>query len=69
MTDHERLERSLNKFFHGYVVCPIDMVMCNKAEPRECYRCGYRIGYSEGYDDAVVEMEPDPDAYINEGND
>jgi len=69
MADHEKMERVINKFFAGMVPCPIDGILCNKAEPKECYRCGYRIGYSEGYDDAVAEMEADPDAYINEGND
>jgi hypothetical protein len=39
--------------------------MCNKAEPRECYRCGFKIGYSEGYDDAAMEMEPDPEIYLD----
>ena len=66
--DDQNLERSLNKFFHGYCVCPIDGVLCNRAEPKECYRCGYKIGYSEGYDDCAAEMEPDPSDYINEGH-
>jgi len=69
MADHEKLELSLNKYFRGACTCPVDGLLCNKAEPKECYRCGYRIGYSEGYDDAVAEMEADPDAYIDEGND